>query len=125
MANYTINRKLKRINTLQIKTAVVVATADDFLNSKHFLKDFPLHYVHGVIVYDLPYTELCLISKMLDISPGDTEINAESFRWVDRKKLLTLQEISRIRKDRAVSRLETKRSILIAELKSITRGKDE
>lgn len=114
MNDITITKRIQRTNTLPLKTAVIIAKEGEYDHGKK--QDYPLYYIHGVIVYDVPYKEKYLLTRNLDFS------QCRDGEWHERSELLTLKQIRAIIKDRKNDRLEKCRLALLAELDSLRGG---
>ena len=127
MAKPLINRQLKKLGMLSLKTAVIIATIDEYNNNsaKGKLKDYKLYYVHGVIGYDLPYLEMYLISTTMEFTKADEVIKSGDLHWVQRSEVITLKEIAKLRMDNAEYKKMVRRCALLAELKTVTEAKEK
>jgi hypothetical protein len=117
MNDFKINKRLNRVNTLPLKTAVIIADEKTYNSSKK--EDFTMYYIHGVIVYDIPYKEKYLLFEKLDFNKSGENDSI----WVSRDNILTLKQIRMINKDNKEGVFNKKRLAILAELESLKGGK--
>lgn len=114
---FVIKKKLQVLTPLRLKTAVIIATKEDFVNGK--ITDFPTVYIHGIQIFDDPYEELYLVGTRQFITKTDLELRKEEFQWVNRTAILSMQEVRRIQRDKREHRLIARRNSLLAELDTL------
>ena len=120
---FLIQKKLQVLTPLKLKTAVLVATLNDLIVGK--ATDFPMKYIHGVKIYDSPYKELYFVGDKQYITEADEVLLNDTFAWVERKKLVTLQDLRKIQRDKKEFRAIAKRNALLAEIDTLKPKKRE
>lgn len=118
-----VNRQLQTQGLLKIHSAVLLTTVEDFLKNSATgkYKDYTLYYVHGVIVYDIPYAEHYLLSTALEFTITDEQLKANDLKIVPRNQLMTLQEVAKLRRDDHMYKQMVRRAALLSELTSMTK----